>query len=130
VPGIDEIMKATRGLDAILPSWAGTGSLTRKGLGNHPFEADAIWTDGADHGVTRDYACLNGGAFWQTLIGIKKSVTMTSHGNYHIRVYNPVTAALVNEQDVSIGQTVRFDAAQGAQSSTGTSALLVVGTPR
>lgn len=127
VPGIDAIHEAVRGLDEILPASLSLGESTRKGLGPHPSESDKIWpADGANYGVARDYCCVLGGNFWQTLIGIKNHVDLTFNASYHIKAYHPVTRQIVHESDVHPGQVLRLHAAL-APSLNGTGALILHG---
>jgi hypothetical protein len=128
VDGVDAVYDATRALDAILPNGASNGVQTRFGLGNHPLSADAIWTDGADHGVVRDYACVFGdGSFWQTLIGIKDHVDLKPSAHYALSVYNPVTGKVVMELEGQAGFAVRVMANTVAQASNGLGFAIVRG---
>jgi hypothetical protein len=130
VPGIDTIMDAVRNLDSFVPKGI-VGTPTRTGVVGHPSSADAIWVDGADHGVVRDYACITDFGFVQTLIGIKQYVDLKFNANYHITALHPVTGAVVNEADVTPGANGahRLQASLAA-SSDGTGGLIIVATHR
>jgi hypothetical protein len=129
VPGIDDCMAAVRGLDAILPTWLSDGQATRGGdspVGPHPLNCDQFWpARNLDHGVTRDYARVNGPHFAQALQGIKSYVIVKARVNYHVTVTDPITHAQ-SAFDVGAGQTHRVESQ--SRDSRGYGGLLLTGT--
>jgi len=102
VPGIQRVMDVLRGLDAILPpdlpNWP--EHTTQHGatpVGRQPVVADAIWPDGADHGVTRCYGVCRGNAFLSLLLGVRQFVVLTTPDACDLDVLHPLTGAIVHQ---------------------------------
>ena len=93
VPGIDELMVALRRLDAWLPDDIHTWEKTTQhggdtSIGPHPLRADAIWSDGADHGVSRCYAGVRGDRFVSLVLGVKKWTDLLARASCELEVIN------------------------------------------
>jgi len=135
VPGIDEVMKAVRGVDSILPSWCSDGQATRGGyddhgnpavVGPHPLLADQFWpARNLDHGVTRDYARVNGREFVQVLLGIKNYVNVKANKNYHVTVTDTLTRT-GPQFDIRAGASQRVEPI--SRDSRGYGGLVLTGT--
>jgi len=127
-PDITGIADAIRGLDKLIPADLRNGTCTRKDLGPHPFAANAfVGVEG--YGVVREYASVNDVGFWQTLIGIKDHVLMTPNAAYDLKFINPLTGAVMREESVVAGQTIRVEPMQ-AVDSRGFGAAIVLGRRR
>lgn len=108
VSGIEEAMRALRGLDRIIGSNASDGEFTRDGLGPHPLGADKFVEEGG-RGIVRGYAVNRPDGFTQVLLGIKDYVTLTAREDYTLEFYDPMTGALVRGERVSKGQSIRIE---------------------
>lgn len=127
-PNIEEIVNAVGNIEMILPPNPHQGVPTRKGFDNHPLSADINWPDGGDHGIVRDYAMVQGGNFWQTLIGVKNYVNLRSNGNYSLRIFDPITQEYTSRL-VNTGETIRVENSP-SRDSRGYGAWIVQGTRR
>lgn len=78
VPGIDDIMKAVRGIDAFIPDRPCDGSYYNTQWGGNPLKEDGIWADGDAHGLNRGYLIRNGSGLFKVLSGVKDYVILTS----------------------------------------------------
>lgn len=113
-PDLLTIMKAVRGVDQWLPdgveNWNKSSQSGTHGYPGHPLTADGIWSDNnTDHGVDRAYSANNGHDFVEAICGVFHYVNMIADRNLHVKVYDPVSAELVLEQDVAGGQSIRLE---------------------
>jgi len=120
VPGIDELMTRLRLVDELLPlgveNWQKTtqhGGTER--VGPHALLADAIWSDGADHGVSRNYGAVFGDFFVHLLLGVKRRVSLTALRRVTLEAIDVSSGEILAE---GTGQTLdiltgRDDAALG-----------------
>lgn len=90
VPGIDLIMRTLRGLDNYLPSQAGDGQHFNETWFDNPLVSDAIWSDGADHGINRGYLIQQGNTFIKILSGVKSYVNLTAKYRCLVEFYDMI----------------------------------------
>ena len=107
-------MRAVRGVDALLPSnarlagWEKHNQSGSNGDAGHPLVADAIWSDGNDHGVSRNYAAVNGGQFVVLPYGVKKFVDMIATSDCHV-VASDIITHEKKEAILRKGEKLRLD---------------------
>lgn len=127
MPNIDAIMTAVRGVDILLPvgleSWPKTTQHGPEAVGEQPLTADAIYTDGADHGVYRNYGALGGGQFVQLPVSVKHHVDLTARRACVATAYDPVTRAVVETRTLAAGDVWRL-----AGAPDGNTAYIIRGT--
>ena len=124
VPNIDAIMDAVRGVDALLPPRVGDGRHWNNGWAGDPWNADAFWSDGADHGVNRNYTVATPDGWVSTETGIKGYVVMTAARRSRVEIFD-VLQGKVKEVVVEGGQTYTLTSV--SLDSGGMGALIVVG---
>jgi hypothetical protein len=105
MPGIDGIMDAVRGIDAILP--AGMENWTRTNDGwaapKIPLRA-AVWD--ASTGPVKHYAALNGDEFVQMPHGIKDRLVLEASRDCTLKAYDPLTLKTAYDGSVKSGERV------------------------
>lgn len=96
---IDQTLKVVRGIDAMLPlgceNWQHTsqhGGTER--VGPHPLLADAIWSDGADHGVDRAYGSVGGNSFVEVVNGVLQFANMIALADCQVTATDPAAPFL------------------------------------
>jgi hypothetical protein len=104
VPNIDAILKAARGVDKLLPLGIEDWLKFNNSWGGHPLTTDAFFGDGADHGVNRNYAAVNGGQFVVVVNGVLKQASFKVTSACHVDAYDPVTLAIKDSVDLAAGQ--------------------------
>jgi hypothetical protein len=124
VPNIDAIMDAVRNVDTILPPKAGDGQHWNNAWGGNPWVADAFWSDGADHGVNRNYTVSTPDGWISTESGIKGYVVMTPRQHSRVEIFD-VLAGKVNEVELQAGQTLTLMPVSLDSNNYG--ALIVIG---
>lgn len=105
VPGIDAVMDAVRGVDAWLPTRVGDGQHWNNAWAGNPMVADAFWSDGADHGVNRNYTVATADGWVSTVAGVKDHVVLTSSRHALVEVFD-VLKGKVQEVELQAGQTL------------------------
>jgi hypothetical protein len=124
VPNIDAIMDAVRGIDAFLPARVGDGQHWNNAWGGNPWVADAFWSDGADHGVNRNYTVSTADGWVSTESGVKDRVVMTASRHSLVEVYD-VLLGKQQEVELQAGQTLTLTPV--SRDSNGFGAFIIVG---
>jgi hypothetical protein len=99
-------MQAVRNVDAGLPANAGDGQHFNNGWAGNPFVADAIWPDGADHGINRCYIALTPSGFVQSIAGIKDHVVFRASNNTEVNLFDVIEGRVVQTLSVPAGGSV------------------------
>jgi hypothetical protein len=110
---VDALRHACDAMPLDAPNWQKVNGHWRPPLPTHPLPADAIWPDGADHGLVRTYGAISGGDFVSLPFGIKRYVDLTAERPSHVDFYDPMSGALAFARDLAQGETMRVDQAQG-----------------
>jgi hypothetical protein len=124
VPGIDAVMDAVRGVDAIVPLHAGDGNHWNNAWAGNPLVADAFWSDGADHGVNRNYTVATPDGFISTESGVQGYVVLTVANHSRVEVFDAL-AGKVQEVEVAAGGTLTLTPV--SVDNNGDGAFVVVG---
>ncbi len=124
VPGIDGIMEAVRGVDKILPPGTGTGQHWNNGWPGGPFNVDAFWGEGDDHGVNRNYTVSTPDGWVSSAGGVKDYAIYTATRHSLIEVFD-VLQGKVQEVELQAGQ--RFTLSPVSRDSNGFGAFIIVG---
>lgn len=124
VPNIDAIMDTVRAVDAILPARAGDGQHWNNAWAGNPWVADAFWSDGADHGVNRNYTVSTPDGWISTESGIKDHVVMTPRQHCRIQVFD-LLAGMVEEVELGAGEAHTLTPVSRDSGNYG--ALIVIG---
>lgn len=104
-PVIDAILKAVRGVDAMLPAGIENWQKYNNTWSGHPLTVDAFWSDGADHGVNRNYAASSGDRFVMVVNGVLRQATFTAARAWHVDAIDPVSGVAVATAELYAGQT-------------------------
>jgi hypothetical protein len=124
VPGIDGVMTAVRGVDAILPPHAGDGQHWNNAWAGNPWVADAFWGDGANHGVNRNYTVATTDGWCSIEAGIKDHVVMTASRHSRVEIFD-ILGMKVNEVELQGGQTLTLTPVSA--DSNGYGSLVIIG---
>ena len=124
VPNIDAIMDAVRGIDARMPPRAGDGQHWNNGWAGDPWNADAFWGDGADHGVNRNYTVATPDGWISTEAGVKDHVVLTASRHSVVDVFD-ILQGKVQEVELQAGQTLTLTPV--SRDGAGYGAFVVVG---
>lgn len=126
VPNIDAIMDAVRGVDKVVPSGAGTLHHWNNAWAGNPWVADSFWSDGADHGVNRNYTAATQDGWISVEDGIKNYVVMTATNHSVVEVFDILSGGVQSQQvELQAGQTLRLEPV--SRDSNGYGALIVIG---
>jgi hypothetical protein len=107
VPGIDAIMNAVRGLDDWMPPRAGEGQHWNNAWAGNPWVADAFWSDGADHGVNRNYTVSTADGWIATEAGVKDHVVLTASRHARVEIFDALKGK-TGEIELQAGQTLNL----------------------
>ena len=124
VPNIDAVMDAVRGVDQLLPAHAGDGQHWNNGWAGAPWNADAFWASGADHGVNRNYTVATADGWISTESGIKNYVVMTPSRHCRVEIFD-VLQGKVDERELQAGQTLTLTPV--SRDNNGDGGLIVIG---
>jgi hypothetical protein len=124
VPGIDAVMDAVRNVDGIVPLHAGDGQHWNNAWAGNPFVADAFWSDGADHGVNRNYTVATPDGWISTEAGVEGYVVLTVNRHARVEIFDAL-AGKVNEVEVQAGETITLTPV--SVDNNGDGAFVVVG---
>ncbi|MEQ1876729.1 MAG: hypothetical protein ABL958_08785 [Bdellovibrionia bacterium] len=124
VENIDGIMNAVRGIDRFLPGRVAEGQHWNNGWSGNPWNADAFWGDGADHGVNRNYTVSTADGWVSTVSGVKNFVNLRSTYPSRVEVYD-VLQGKVAEVELGAGQDYRLGSL--SLDSNGLGAFIVIG---
>ena len=124
VPGIDGIMDAVRGLDALLPARVGDGQHWNNAWSGNPWVADPIWAEGDAWGVNRNYTVATADGWVSTEAGIKDRVTFTASRHSLVEVIDPLLGKQ-REVELQAGQTLTLTPV--SVDSGGMGALIIIG---
>lgn len=117
VDNIDAIVEAVRHavdhLPLDVPNWQKVNGHWQPPLPTHPLPADAVWTDGADHGLVRTYGAIAGPEFTSLPFGIKGYVVLIARQACHVDLYDPTTGALALSRDLAVHEGLRLEQGQG-----------------
>jgi hypothetical protein len=108
VPGIDPIMQAVQGIDALLPAGVENWSKLNAGWMGSPLVPDAFWPDGADHGIVRVYSAVRRPNYVTVVLGVKRSVALWSLYQAEVTVHDPLTGTAVR-RTLTPGSLLRLD---------------------
>lgn len=72
----------------------------------HPFEVVRIWPDEGPPGAVRAYAVTSGDQFKVLPMGINGSVSLRAKQDMTIELIDPLTATLIQRQDLDRGETL------------------------
>jgi hypothetical protein len=124
VPGINDIMAAVRGVDKMLPPGAGNGQHWNNGWAGNPFNVDAFWVDGGDHGLNRNYTVATPDGWVSTAAGVKNYAIYTATKSSKVEVYD-VLKGKVKEVELEAGEKFRLE--PDSRDSNGYGAFILVG---
>ncbi len=124
VPGIDAIMDAVRGVDAWMPARAGEGNHWNNAWAGNPWVADAFWSDGADHGVNRNYTVSTPDGWISTEAGVKDHVVLTPSRHSRVEVFD-ILKGKNQEVELQAGQALTLT--PDSLDSNGYGAFIIVG---
>ncbi|OGQ22125.1 MAG: hypothetical protein A2138_22965 [Deltaproteobacteria bacterium RBG_16_71_12] len=124
VPGIDAVMVAVRGVDAWLPQRAGDGQHWNNAWAGNPWVADAIWSDGDDHGVNRNYTVATPDGWISTEAGVLGYVVLTASSHSRVEVFD-VLLGKVQEVELDAGETLMLTSM--SVDDNGLGAFIIVG---
>jgi hypothetical protein len=114
VPDVDEMMAATRGIDALLPvpveRWQKTTQHGPDPIGPQPLIADMIWSDpGSDHGCDRCYGAVHPQDGFVTIVSdVVVRVDLRAARGCKVEVWSGV-GRKVREATLDAGQVIRLD---------------------
>jgi hypothetical protein len=115
VPNIDEIMRAVRACDSLMPLGVENWKCVNNGRDDHPLPLhshDGFWegSEGNAPAVNKNYAAIAGSEFVVMLIGVK-SVNETGPvpagtaiRPCHVDAYDPVTLQIVDSRNLAAGE--------------------------
>jgi hypothetical protein len=112
MPGIDEIMRAVRGIDPLLPagveSWERSNDTWTPPNQVHPLPATHFWSTGdggPERGVNRNYAAVSGQNFITMPCGVhREGASFKARWACTIKVHNPLTRRIFVEGPLSPDQ--------------------------
>jgi hypothetical protein len=111
MPGIDDVMRAVRGIDPLLPigveSWTRSNDSWTPPNPVHPLPAAHFWAEGEGEprGVNRNYAALSGQEFITMPCGVhQEGASFNARWACTIKVYDPLTKAVFVEGPLDAGQ--------------------------
>ncbi len=112
MPGIDDVVRAVRGIDPLLPvgveSWARSNDGWTPPNQVHPLPAAHFWSEGdggPPRGVNRNYAAVRGREFITMPCGVHRDgASFNARWACTIKVCNPLTQVIVVEGPLSPGQ--------------------------
>jgi len=126
VNNIDAMMNAVRDADTHLPAgvenWTVANTGWRPPLPVAPFQPDALWSGGADHGVNKAYSARsNDNRYVQLLLGVKDFVVMTAEHECITSCFDMSNNAHIEDKILKAGDAWRLP----GRSDTMTAYLLV-----
>ena len=124
VPGIDGIMNALRGLDALLPARVGDGQHWNNAWTGNPWVADPIWAEGDASGVNRNYTVATADGWVSTESGIKDRVNLTASRHSLVEVIDPLLGKQ-REVELQAGQVLTLTPV--STDSGGLGAFIIIG---
>ena len=124
VPGIDAVMDAVRGVDAWMPPRVGEGNHWNNAWTGNPWVADAFWSDGADHGVNRNYTVSTSDGWVSTVAGVKDRAVFTASRHSRVEVFD-VLKGKTREVELPAGQSLTL--VPDSLDSNGYGAFIIVG---
>lgn len=124
VPGIGAIMQAVRGVDRWLPPRLAEGQHWNNGWAGAPWNVDAFWGDGADHGVNRNYTVATGDGWVSTEAGVKDRAVFTSSRKSRVEIFD-VLKGKTAEVTLNAGQT--YTLLPDSRDGNGFGAFVIVG---
>lgn len=122
---LDTLVSPLRSLDALIPENVPNWTKTRHHWDDHPLRCDEIWPDpGFDHGVVRAHAAYAGGQFIVMPIGVKHYANLIAKDACRIKVTDPLTGNLVDEQTLTAGEVYQL---AGADDPNASAAYIITG---
>ncbi|HUP56507.1 MAG TPA: hypothetical protein VM598_03575, partial [Bdellovibrionota bacterium] len=106
VANIDAVMTAVRNVDKWMPERIGEGRHWNNGWPGNPWNVDAFWGDGANHGVNRSYSVETAGGWVTTANGVKDYAVYTAGRRSRVEIFD-VILGKVGEVTLGAGETYR-----------------------